>query len=102
MSRRRLFKVDMVDTGGGEAARSEPMNEAKSMCDEVPATSFETRYRVEVGGVGVVFDGYSCSEARRQFRIFVTRSKTNGSRLEACSAISLFKDAELMRQFHPA
>ena len=92
-----------MNAGGGEA-ESDPnqMYEAKSMCEEVPNTSFETRYRVAVDGLGVVFDGYSRSEARRQFRIFVSRSKTNGSRLEACSAISLFKDAELMRQFHPA
>jgi hypothetical protein len=57
------------------------------------------RYRVVVGRAGIVFDGYSSSEAQVQFRIFVDRSKTAKSRLEAGSVL-LFRDAEIMREYH--
>ena len=74
---------------------------AKPMNNEANAISSEIRYRVVVGGMGIVFDGYSNSEAHAQFRIFVARSKAAASRLVAGSVL-LFEDAEILREFHPA
>jgi hypothetical protein len=58
------------------------------------------RYRVVVGGLGIVFDGYSSLDADVQFSVFVTRPETAKSRLAAGSVL-LFKDAEIVREFHP-
>jgi hypothetical protein len=60
----------------------------------------EVRYRVVVGGLGVVFDGYSSSEGQMQFQIFVGRSKAAKSRLTAGSVL-LFQDEKVIREFHP-
>jgi len=70
------------------------------MSNEATATSFAIRYRVVVGGLGIVFDGYSCLNANLQFSVFVARSEAAKSRLAAGSVL-LFKDAEIVREFHP-
>ena len=68
--------------------------------NKAPAISSTTRYRIVVGGLGIVFDGYSNSEANAQFRIFVARSKAAKSRLTAGSVL-LFENVEVIREFHP-
>jgi hypothetical protein len=68
--------------------------------NKATATPSAIRYRVVVGGLGIVFDGYSSSEAHAQFRIFVGLSKASASRLTAGS-VSLFPDSEVIREFHP-
>jgi hypothetical protein len=75
-------------------------NQAKFMSNEVTAMSSEIRYRVVIGGMGIVFDGYSMSEAHVQFRIFVVRSKTAASRLPAGSVL-LFKNHKIILEYRP-
>jgi hypothetical protein len=59
-----------------------------------------TKYRVTVHGTGIVYDGYSEVEAYVQFRIFVARSQAT-SPLSAATSVLLFKDAEILREYHP-
>jgi hypothetical protein len=60
----------------------------------------EIRYRLIVTGIGIVYDGDSVSEARRQFRMFVVQSKTKDSNSARCSVI-LFKHYEIVWEYHP-
>ena len=71
------------------------------MNNDTTAISSEIRYRVVVGSRGIVIDGYSSSEAKVQCRIFVARSKAATSRFAAYSVL-LFKDAEVLREYHPS
>jgi hypothetical protein len=48
------------------------------------------KYRVVVGGSGMVYEGESLSEAKRQFTRFVLQSKTAGSK-SAGETVTLFK-----------
>jgi hypothetical protein len=57
-------------------------------------------YRIVVGVLGIVFDGASESEAKRQFDQFVIQSKTAGSRFFE-EPITLFKNAERIREYRP-
>jgi hypothetical protein len=53
-----------------------------------------------VGGVGIAYEGESESEARRQFGLFLNKSKTSlpGS---AGKSITLFKNYDIL-QYYPA
>ena len=49
------------------------------------------QYRVVVGRIGIVYDGDSVLEAKRQFRLFMRKSKTAGSS-SAGEPVTLFKN----------
>jgi hypothetical protein len=51
------------------------------------------QYRVVVGGAGIVYAGASEIEARRQYRDSVF--------LSTGEAVTLFKDYEIIREYHP-
>ena len=51
------------------------------------------RYRVVVGGVGIIFAGESLAEALRQFTLFAVRS--------ARKSVALFKDCDIIKEFQP-
>ena len=57
------------------------------------------QYRVVVGGVGIVYDGDSASEAKRQFKMFMDKSKTARSG-SAAEAVTLFKNYEIIREYY--
>ena len=57
-------------------------------------------YRVVVWGTGVVYDGTK-PEALRQFNLFVVQSKNAESESERRS-ITLFKNFEVIREYHPS
>ena len=57
-------------------------------------------YRVVVWGAGVVYDGTK-PEALRQFNLFVVQSKNAKSESERRS-ITLFKNFEMIREYHPS
>ena len=63
------------------------------MISELTGTPPEIRYRVVVGGLGIVFDGCSESDGRNQYRIFVIQSTGE--------SVALFKGYEIMQEFHP-
>ena len=58
------------------------------------------QYRVVVGIIGIVYDGDSVLEAKRQFRLFVRKSKTAGSS-SAGEAVTLFKNYEIINEYRP-
>ena len=58
------------------------------------------QYRVVVGTIGIVYDGDSVLEAKRQFRLFVRKSKTAGSS-SARESVTLFKNYEIINEYHP-
>ncbi len=55
-------------------------------------------YTLVVGGIGVVYDGESQSEAKRQFRLFMAESKTAGSRSSG-ESVTLFKNYEIIKEY---
>ena len=57
-------------------------------------------YRVVVWGTGVVHEGTK-PEALRQFNLFVVQSKNAESESERRS-ITLFKNFEVIREYHPS
>jgi len=59
------------------------------------------QYRVVVGGVGIIYDGDSVSEAKRQFKLFMDRAKTARSD-SATEAVTLFKNYEIIREYRPS
>jgi hypothetical protein len=58
------------------------------------------QYRVVVGGVGIVYDGASVSESKRQFRLFVAKSKTAGF-IAAGNSVTLFKNYGIIKEYQP-
>jgi hypothetical protein len=58
------------------------------------------KYRLVVGGVGIVYDGESEREARRQFNLLVTQSKELGSK-SARRSVTLFKNYEIIKEYNP-
>jgi hypothetical protein len=58
------------------------------------------KYRLVVGGVGIVYDGESKSEARLQFSRFVIQSKNPRSK-SARRSVTLFKNYEIIKEYHP-
>jgi hypothetical protein len=60
----------------------------------------ETVYRVVIGVLGIVFDGASDLEAKRQFDQFVIQSHTAGSRFFG-EPVRLFKNQAIIAEYHP-
>jgi len=58
------------------------------------------QYRVVVGRIGIVYDGDSVLEAKRQYRLFMLKSKTAGSS-SAGESVTLFKNYEIINEYHP-
>ncbi len=58
------------------------------------------QYRVVVGKIGIVYDGDSVLEAKRQYRLFMLKSKTAGSG-SAGESVTLFKNYEIINEYHP-
>ena len=58
------------------------------------------QYRVVVGRIGIVYDGDSVLEAKRQFRLFMRKSKAAGSS-SAGESVTLFKNYEIINEYHP-
>jgi hypothetical protein len=58
------------------------------------------RYRTVVGGIGIVYDGLSSTEAYRKFNLFVAESETEGS-AAAGKLVTVFKDYEIVREYFP-
>jgi hypothetical protein len=58
------------------------------------------QYRVVVGRIGIVYDGHSVLEAKRQFRLFMRKSKTAGSG-SAGESVTLFKNYGIINEYHP-
>jgi hypothetical protein len=56
------------------------------------------QYRVVVGGIGVVYDGDSVSESKRQFKLFMDKSKAAGTKW-AGEPVTLFKNYEIIREY---
>ena len=59
-----------------------------------------TEYRLVVGVFGIIFDEDSEAEAKRQFDLFVQKSK-NARSAKAGKSVTLFKNHEIIRQYHP-
>jgi hypothetical protein len=57
-------------------------------------------YRVVVEGSGIVFDGYSEAEARRQFNQFMIHSRNKRS-VTAGKRVTLFKEYNVLKEYHP-
>ena len=58
------------------------------------------KYRLVVGGVGMVYDGESEREAKRQFNLFVIQSKDLRSK-SARRSVTLFKNYEIIKEYNP-
>ena len=58
------------------------------------------RYSLVVGGIGMVYEGESMSEANRQFTLFVVQSKAKGDGSNG-ETVTLFKNYEIIREYHP-
>jgi hypothetical protein len=58
------------------------------------------KYRLVVGGVGIVYDGESEREAKRQFNLFVIQSKDLRSK-SARRSVTLFKNYEIIKEYNP-
>ena len=58
------------------------------------------QYRVVVRGIGLVYDGDSVLEAKRQFRLFMRKSKTAGSS-SGGESVTLFKNYEIINEYRP-
>ena len=58
------------------------------------------QYRVVVGRIGIVYDGDSVLEAKRQYRLFMLKSKTAGSSSPG-ESVTLFKNYEIINEYHP-
>ena len=59
-----------------------------------------TEYRPVVGVLGIIFDEDSEAEAKRQFDVFVQKSK-NARSADAGTSVTLFKNPEIIREYHP-
>jgi len=57
-------------------------------------------YRLVVGVLGIIFDEDSEAEAKRQFDLFVKKSK-NARCAEAGTSVMLFKNHEIIREYRP-
>jgi hypothetical protein len=57
-------------------------------------------YRLVVGVLGIIFDEDSEWEAKRQFDLFVKKSK-NARSAEAGTSVTLFKNHEIIREYRP-
>jgi hypothetical protein len=58
------------------------------------------KYRLVVGGVGIVYDGESEREAKRPFNLLVTQSKELGSK-SARRSVTLFKNYQIIKEYNP-
>jgi hypothetical protein len=58
------------------------------------------KFRLVVGGAGIVHEGESMSEAKRLFRLFVIESK-NAKSKSAGKSVTLFKDFVIIKEYHP-
>jgi hypothetical protein len=58
------------------------------------------QYSLVVGCLGNVYDGESRSEALRQFRLFMIKSRNARSK-SAGVAVTLFKNYEILREYNP-
>jgi hypothetical protein len=58
------------------------------------------KYRLLVGGVGIAYEGESEPEGRRQFGLYIAKSKTarSGSSGES---VTLFRNFEVVRRYRP-
>ena len=72
----------------------------KPLGEEETAFTPMTEYRLVIGVLGIVFDEYSEAEAKRQFDLFVQKSKNTRS-AEAGTSVTLFKNHEIIREYHP-
>jgi hypothetical protein len=59
-----------------------------------------TEYRLVVGVLGIVFDEDSEAEAKRQFDLLVRESK-NARSAHAGTSVTLFKNREIIAEYHP-
>jgi len=66
---------------------------------EAPGSS-AIRYRIVVGGIGVVYEGESGPEADQRFEMFEARSKISGS--ASAKRVRLFKNYEMVREYYPS
>jgi hypothetical protein len=57
-------------------------------------------YRLVVGVLGIIFDENSEAEAKRQFDLFVKKSK-NVRSAEAGMSVTLFKNHEIIQEYRP-
>jgi hypothetical protein len=60
-----------------------------------------TEYRLVVGVLGIIFHEESEAEAKRQFDLFVEKSK-NARCAEAGTSVTLFRNYEIIQEYHPA
>jgi hypothetical protein len=96
------FWTETPTQGGDRVSQVESRAKDKVRDDlEKGDTSSTIKYRLIVGGSGMVYEGKSKSEAKRRFKLFVIQSKTAGS---GCSgeAIMLFKNYEKIEEYRPA
>ena len=59
-----------------------------------------SRYQVQVGNVGTVYDGPDSVEAYRCFYVFERQSKALYGR-SAGEAVTMFKDDEIVKEYVP-
>ena len=57
-------------------------------------------YRLVAGVLGIIFDEDSEAEAKRQFDLFVRKSKTARS-AAAGTSVTFFKNGEIIAEYHP-
>jgi hypothetical protein len=58
------------------------------------------KFTLVVGGVGIVHEGESVSEAKRLFTLFVIESK-NAKSKSAGRPVTLFKNFVIIKEYHP-
>ncbi len=58
------------------------------------------KYRLLVGGVGIAYEGESEPDAERRFTLFVTQSKTEGSR-SSRESVTLFRNFDVVGKYQP-
>ncbi len=84
---------------GGPRLERKPKGKAKDKVrNEEMAYPPMITFTLVVGGIGIVYDGESQSEAKRQFRLFMAESKTAGSRSSG-ESVTLFKNYEIIKEY---
>jgi hypothetical protein len=89
-------KFDLVLVNRYESSQVLGMTASFILGDSTPVTE----YRLVVGVLGIVFDEDSEAEAKRQFDLFVSQSKTTRSASTGTS-VTLFRNQEIIAEYHP-
>jgi hypothetical protein len=76
----------------------QPKDQTKTLARIRGRYTFMKKYKLVVGGIGMVFEGDSRSEANRWFRQFVLQSKEAKCQ-SAEESLTLFKNYNIIREY---